>query len=311
MKVGLIGNDQILFRCIKLLYEYKKFNIEFVICDERRGHNNLRVFEFCRANSIEFKSLTNINSEDIYSYILSKSLELIFSVSNYWILNEKILNASKIGVINFHNGPPNKYHGINIPSWVIINGEQQHGVMWHFAESEIDSGDVVLHHFFELDKNETALTLTVKCITYGIKLFKDLLEMIHSKDLIIRKKQQFETKYYSKKDMPPNLGYLNFNNAFIENDRLVRGLNFGLIENNFCYAKIKFDNKEIIVNQIEFIEAKITHINGQLVFFDDENFIIQAADGYINIVDSMDLEKKPLYGKSISEYLEININEIF
>src|ERR1700741_1538871 len=109
-------------------------------------------------------------------------------------MNDDILSIPGKGTINFHNAPPSRYHGINIPSWVIINGEKSHGVMWHFVDGTIDTGDVIISEEFPLSKSETAASLTAKCMNKGIGLFPPVIRQLMS-DNIERTPQQKNSSY--------------------------------------------------------------------------------------------------------------------
>jgi methionyl-tRNA formyltransferase len=204
---------------------------------------------------------------------------------------------------------PSKYRGINIPSWVIINGEKIHGVMWHFAEQAIDSGDVIVFDEFPLDENETAASLMVKCIKRGIDLFPEVADKI-LKNKISRTPQLKNVPYYGKKDYPKNIGYIDFKQGGAEIDRLVRGLNYLPFKNTFLYAKIKYKGKELIVNSIKLMELKEATAPGKIVLIDGDSFYVECKDAVISVLSAMDESLNEYEGSAIARYLGAAVSDV-
>src|SRR5690606_35223216 len=123
--------------------------------------------------------------------------------------------------LNFHNGPLPAYCGVKVPSWAFSIGERSHGVTWHYVSGSIDAGDVVARASFELAEDETAISLTFRCIEAGLKLLPALLDQYVAGELEALP-QQGEARYYSFRDSP-NQGYLDFTLGFDRLSALVRG----------------------------------------------------------------------------------------
>ena len=309
MKIGVIGNDQMVISCLEILCNIKVFEIVFVLYDKNRLKIMNPIDVYCEARSLEYQGLDKLNTSEIVSYISCKQPDYLFSIYNHWIISVDILAIPKKGTINFHFSSPSKYRGLNIPSWVIINGEETHGVMWHFVEPTIDTGDVLVFTEFPLTKNEIASSLMVKCINKGIELFPVLLTQIQNSKLN-RIPQLKDSSYYGKKDYPDNLGYIDFNKSGSEIDRLVRGLNYLPFQNTFLYAKIKHNDKEVIVSSVEKGEYKKGTIPGKIVFIDEESFYVECQDSIIKLLDVTNDLFNEYNGWSLANYLGVSSNDI-
>jgi methionyl-tRNA formyltransferase len=310
MKFGIIGNDQMALSCIQILQEIPDAEIVFFLYDLARLNSTSSTQLFCTQNSIESKGIYKLNNQEVCAYILGCKPDCILSINNFWVIGEQILAIPKFGTINFHNSTPSRYHGLNIPSWVIINGEKRHGVMWHFVENKIDTGDVIRFEEFPLSRNETASSLMVKCIIKGIELFPDVIDMI-LKNNIIRIPQLPNASYYGKNNYPKDKGYINFDLTGKEIVRLIRGLNYLPFNNTFLYAKIRYNEKELIINSVKTKEHKKATTPGKVLFIDDNNLYVECKDSTICIIEAMDDNYNEYTGTSIAEYLNLKIGDIF
>jgi methionyl-tRNA formyltransferase len=309
MKFGIIGNEQMVQNCIQILKETPGAEISFLLYDISKVNAKNPINIFCEKNNINCKCITKLNSPENYEFIKNNRPDYLLSINNFFIIKEDILALPEKGTINFHNSVPSKYHGINIPSWVILNGEESHGAMWHFVEKTIDTGDVLSFGIFPVAKTETAASLTVKCIRKGIELFPELVRQLLENN-ITRIPQLKNASYYGKKDFPVNMGYIDFKQKGKEIDQLVRGLNYLPYNNPYLYAKIKFNEKELIVNAVETEYLSENAVPGKIVLIDDNEVHIMCKDAVIKIIDAMDESFEGYEGKEIADYLGLKINDI-
>ena len=49
--------------------------------------------------------------------------------------------------------------GLNIPSWVIYNGEAQAGVTWHLICEKIDAGEILKKGSISIGQHEKAFSI--------------------------------------------------------------------------------------------------------------------------------------------------------
>ena len=133
--------------------------------------------------------------------------DFIFSINNFQILRPSLLKLPRDGAINFHNGPIPEYRGVNAPSWAIWNGEQAHGVSWHYMEPEVDRGDLAAAEEFPLSGDETALALTLRCIKVGVSLFETELDNILNGQKLTGAGRG-KSRYYSRKQLPSRVSML-------------------------------------------------------------------------------------------------------
>jgi methionyl-tRNA formyltransferase len=102
-------------------------------------------------------------------------VDLLLNVHSLFLIPGDVLTASRFGSYNLHPGPLPEYAGLNAVSWALYRGEQRHAVTLHRMVPEVDAGAIAYEASFAISDTDTALTLSVKCVTAGIPLISRLL----------------------------------------------------------------------------------------------------------------------------------------
>jgi methionyl-tRNA formyltransferase len=110
----------------------------------------------------------------------AEKVDILLNVHSLHIIHEKVLAAPKVGAFNLHPGPLPRYAGLNAVSWALFRGESTHGVTVHRMERGIDTGAIVYQSIFPIDLEDTALSLSFKCVREGVALMLRLLEVAAS-----------------------------------------------------------------------------------------------------------------------------------
>ncbi len=307
---GVIGNGKMAVDCIKYMQKYEDAKIAFFIYDPKKDNPSDSIMKTFEDAGINVKGITKINSPEAVEFVKRHKPDIMFSINNYRIIKDDLIAIPKTGTINFHNAPLPLYGGVNIPSWVIINGEKEHGVTWHFIDLGIDTGDVIAQRKFPIDEDTTAGRLMSLSIMEGLALFKETFENILH-DNYKRQPQSGMSSYYSLKDYPENNGILSFSWNYEKIDQMVRGLNFIPFENTFVYPKLKTGNGEVVVNMVSYVGPNDDHSTvGKIMKIDDETFQIACADAILNIEDVMTEEMEGIEINEIAKTLGVREGDI-
>ena len=105
---------------------------------------------------------SKFKKQKISQKVFKKKFDLIISYRSYFILNQKLINNSKLA-INFHPGPP-EYRGIGCTNFALLNNEKKYGVTCHLIDEKIDSGKIIKVKYFKINKKNN---------------LKEVLEMTH------------------------------------------------------------------------------------------------------------------------------------
>src|SRR5690349_14314356 len=87
--------------------------------------------------------------------VRSAEVDLILNVHSRYIVDERVINAARIGAFNMHPGPLPQYAGLNCVSWAMYRGETTYAVTLHWMVQEIDAGDIVFQSAFPIEKDDT------------------------------------------------------------------------------------------------------------------------------------------------------------
>lgn len=164
--------------------------------------------------------------DDTFAHILQREkVDLLFSIRFPCIFNKNVLTAPTFGTYNLHTGPLPKYAGLNAISWALYNGESQYGVTLHKIDTTIDTGPIVSQAFFDILANDSALSLTQRCIEFGIPMILQFINNIsHGIPVHLTKQDHQQRKYYCKEI--PLAGYIDWNASAQQISNFVRACDF-------------------------------------------------------------------------------------
>jgi methionyl-tRNA formyltransferase len=195
LKFIIIGQGSQIIQLIRQLFSLGvKIDELKVITVE--GDFNFSFIEFLSYYKIDYDicDKNNFNSKT-HSLVIDFSPNIVISVSNPFIISEKILSMG-CKFINFHPGILPKYKGNLSTVHSLINGEKFVGGTWHYIDKGIDTGNII-----KLVKTPTenfnAFTLNHKIFSLGINCLCEVIEKV--KNNYVGKPQKKTGKYYSKK----------------------------------------------------------------------------------------------------------------
>ena len=91
----------------------------------------------------------------------------------------------------------------------------------------VDGGDIFKQSLFEIDDDETAITLNAKCYAAAISSFAELIDDIACGRASARKQNLNERTYFSRDKRPSPGCILSWNRSARDLGAFVRALDFG------------------------------------------------------------------------------------
>jgi methionyl-tRNA formyltransferase len=113
--------------------------------------------------------------------VVASDVDIVLNVHSLALIDGTVLGAARYGGYNLHPGPLPRYAGLNSVSWALYRGETTHGVTIHRMEAVIDGGAIAYQEEFPVSLDDTALTVSAKCVEVGVRLMLRLLRTL-SKD---------------------------------------------------------------------------------------------------------------------------------
>lgn len=250
-RVVVIGFGKIAHECLKIVKNNFKGEIDVIKFEKEFLSNTIDEDKRVKYHQLEKK-------EDVTSFFLNVSERtLIVSVNNNYLFPKKVVCKENFYIINFHNALLPNYKGRNAQTWVIYKQENKTGVTWHKVNEKVDDGAILYQECCELNKTETALKLTRKLMSLGVKGFEFIFPKLLSKTIKVEKQEKPDSNkiYYSNEI--PNNGYLEICWSIAKMSAFLRSINYG-IANIFPKPKICIlgEEKTIIkykLTQLDFI----------------------------------------------------------
>lgn len=296
----VIGNGRPAQECLSILVAHPGVEIRTVVLEPGADLAQRRLSAYCTDHELRaLVNSTSVNSPEVVERLTEDAPDFIFSINNFQILKPSLLSIPKMGAINFHNGPIPEYRGVNAPSWAIWNDEDSHGVSWHYMESKVDLGDIAAEERFTLGGDETALSLTLRCIDVGVRLFKSRLSQILAGERTTIS-ECAQARYYSKRDLP-NGGFLDLTWDYAKISRLLRATDFRPFPNSFTFAKLAINGHDLIINEIEPERPNTGHMPGTIVQAEGGTLTVACRDQLLRVTRVM---SAPGVETSIAERIE-------
>lgn len=275
----IVGQTSLTLQCAVALSQTKFYSIQGVVT------TNPKIRQWAKTQGIPCsKSL---------SLLEKKPVDYLFSIINYDILPQSILQQVRRLAINFHDSLLPRYAGLYATSWALLGGETQHGITWHVISNLIDGGDILKQGVVEISPQETAFSLNLKCYEQGKKTFLELLEELQQGTYKRTPQQLAKRSYFGVYHKPPLEGFIDWHSPALDIDRLVRALDFGNQPNPLASAKLIFDNKVYLVKSLSLTQTTTGHPPGHIINCTPEYLEITTATQNIKILQLQKVQGRP------------------
>jgi methionyl-tRNA formyltransferase len=156
VRILIIGRNEVLYETAKLL---SKTHAICGIITAPASPEYLKNEEDFRSLAQElncpFLLTKNINAE-AFVFIQSANPDLGISVNWVSVIDDKILDLVKGGILNCHPSALPKYRGNAATNWALIMNEKQIGITVHYMQAgELDSGDIIFQELLPISAETT------------------------------------------------------------------------------------------------------------------------------------------------------------
>jgi methionyl-tRNA formyltransferase len=158
--------------------------------------SNNQIAEMARSSgcqTLDWKEITAQNAKTIF-----KGVEIIFLA--WWpkIIQGFIIDAPRVGVVNFHPSLLPYNRGKNYNFWTIVE-DTPFGVTLHFVDEGIDSGDILFQAPVAKTWEDTGATLYFKAKREILSLFQNhYMDIIEGRYTRVKQDTAQGTIHYSK-----------------------------------------------------------------------------------------------------------------
>ncbi|AUH34291.1 MupA/Atu3671 family FMN-dependent luciferase-like monooxygenase [Paracoccus tegillarcae] len=207
----------------------------------------------------------------------------LFSVANLSILKPGMLARGRRGAINFHDGPLPAMAGVNVPVWAIAEGNTRHAITWHLIAEGIDTGDILASREFDIDAEETALTLNAKCFAHGAESFAEIVSDIEKDSLQPAPQGDGARSYYARDQRPEAAAMLDLRQPAGELLTLVRALDHGDYWNPLSVPKLAIDADRVaLIAAAQMAEG--SGVPGTVLSRDGDSVTVAVGQGALRLM---------------------------
>lgn len=164
---------------------------------------------------------------DYFFELAKEGKTLIVSASNNYLFPKQLVENSNIKIINFHNALLPELPGRNAPSWAIYEKYKRTGITWHYVNSKIDEGDIIIQKECVIDNDVKAYELAARLMNIGGDAFETIFEAVLNNAAKVYKQQiSQKRKLYKAREIPGG-GQFSLEDNALDIYRLLRAMDYG------------------------------------------------------------------------------------
>lgn len=222
-----------------------------------------------------------VKDPELAAWIEAERIDLLLNVHSLFLIHPEVAAAPRMGSFNLHPGPLPDYAGLDAPSWAIYHREQQHGVTVHWMDAEIDTGAIAYEARFPIDEDETGLSLSAKCVRFGVPLVDRLIADAERGPESIPALLQDPVRRRYFKRQPPQEGWLAWDRPAREISAFVRAADFTPFTSPWGFPRAALNGTQFGVVKVALTRESTNEAPGTVADESDEAVRVACTDEWI------------------------------
>jgi methionyl-tRNA formyltransferase len=292
LKIAIIGRSEILYNtALKILDAGHK--IQIIITSKESPEYKVTVQEFkalAEKTDAEFLNTSQINNDSVYQRLTSLTpMDLAVSMNYSSIIEQKVINLFRIGILNAHGGDLPRYRGNACQSWAIINGEDKIGLCIHKMKGdELDSGDIIFKKYYPVTINTRIGEVWNWMNAVIPNMFVESLNLLENDPAYILESQSKNRKDFLRcYPRNPDDGKIDFIKSSVEILRLINASS-----EPYTGAFCTYENNKLFIWRAELLD-------------DNENYL--AVPGQVSRIDQSDGSVTVITGNGKLKLTEVGV----
>ena len=188
--------------------------------------------------------------EDLVQFLEEHEVDVAFVMAYGNFLGRAILEASRLGMVNFHGSILPKYRGASPVETAIAFGETETGVSLMQIDRKMDAGAVADIEVVSIEKEDDALSVRMKLGKATIPILERSMKDLLNNDLVFEKQDEKSISYCRKLTKEDGLIDFELSAEAIYN----RWRAFKTWPNSFCFH----GENRIKIGQMEICESALS-----------------------------------------------------
>lgn len=282
--VILIGSGPLLVKCGEELTS-RGFRISTVLSSDSH------VQSWCKKSGFSFDCLGDF----VKSLEINFTCDYIFSIGNFEIIPDTLVQRAQSECINYHYGPLPEYSGVHVPAWAIYHRVDTYGICWHRIGALVDGGDILKRVEVPISEKDTALQLELKCAELAFDGFQELLDDLQNGQVSAEPQGLESRRYFSRLSQFPAEGLIQWTRSAEDIAAQVRATDYGQFSSPLVWPKIMVNDRILAVRRAHIDRAlapsETAGAPGALTIPDDHgSLIVATSSNLLQITELVTLE---------------------
>ncbi len=220
------------------------------------------------------------------------AFDWVLSIANLSLVPASVLQRAAQGGVNFHDGPLPAHAGLNAPVWALYHGETQHGITWHLMTAGVDEGDILANRSFEIEPDDTALTLNARCFAAALDSFAEVVAAVEAGGQPRKQQGAGPRNLWRRSDRPRAAARLDLMQPAATLALQVRALDHGGYRNPLAVPKIEAAGRVLAVGQA--VVSVGAGTPGDVLAADASGLVVACTDGALQLSGLTDMSGAPV-----------------
>ena len=329
MQVIFFGTPQFAVPTLQKLLDHPRFNVIGVVTqpDKRRGRGKQlipsAVKKIALNHNIPIWQPKRIKKDqDTLSQLKNSQADAFVVVAYGQILSLEILQMPKVGAINVHGSILPQYRGAAPIQWCLYNGDRQTGITTMLMDEGMDTGDMLLKAYTDINLFKNAYQIAEKLANQGADLLIETLEKLESNEIQAVPQNNEEATYASLINKDDFI--VDWNKSAIAIHNQIRGFYPN------CFTSFRDDKLKIMAtipmddDYLQSLDESYQELNNQLKSLDKtigkpgevigliKNFgpVIKTGKGLLLLSEIQRSGKRPQSGWDLVNGTHLKVGEL-
>ncbi|WP_241117856.1 formyltransferase family protein, partial [Achromobacter xylosoxidans] len=183
------------------------------------------------------------------------SADILFSIGNYSVIPDALLERVRRMSINYHYGPLPEYSGLHVPAWAVYDRATDYAITWHRIGEIIDGGGILKRVAVPIESTDTALSLGLKCDETAIQSFGALVDDLAAGRERETPQDLSRRRYFSRHSQFSAEGLIDWHQDAEQIAAMVRATDHGPFSSPLVWPKALIDGRVLAVRKVS-VEAR-------------------------------------------------------
>ena len=245
MNVLLIAEEAAGIRMLRMLKEQDYRVVAVMASSAKSAKTGATMWAVAKALGYATWDVGLLKDPSLADAVGASGVDVVLNVHSLEAIDGTVLGAARYGGYNLHPGPLPRYAGLNSVSWALYRGEPTHGVTIHRMEAVIDGGAIAYLEEFPVSLDDTALTVSAKCVDVGVRLMLRLLRTLSiDPSSVPADEQDLSRREFFGGDVP-NQGRLSWAQPAARAVDFVRACDFYPLASPWGHPRAQIGSREI------------------------------------------------------------------